>query len=594
MPIYNTNNGYLKESVTSILNQTFNDFEFLILDDCPENLENQEIIESFQKNDSRIKYFRNSTNLGISKSRNILLDKACGEYIAVMDHDDISLPTRFYEQVKFLDSHPAYGVCGCQIYLLKENKISSRPVQDKKIKQLLQNTLICPIHHPATMIRTAVLKQYNISYEGTFTPAEDYALWLRLSKVTKFYNLKECLFEYRNYGNTTSANSDIFESLCSKAQYCINGKYFKYKHRHKKIVELSFVDDRKIARINFGFIKFKLKLRKFNLKKYLEFFVNSKVLVNKDSTRFYSYKYYPVNSYDLNTYSLHYYPIFKVGVVIQGEIINDYDFTLNTLYIYKKIFSENSELILSTWEKKDDNVYNSLILKIKKMGVHVLLNIKPNEPGVANSNMQIRSSLNGLLLAKKLGCSFVIKSRTDQRIYSDKCLFGFYNLTKFFKPHDKKLNNRIVVSSFNTFKFRYYGISDMFMFGNIDDVILYWSVKEQSYNPFPLSESKFENFQKKCIETFICFDFQRKLNLNLNFNLLDYYKLLANYFIVVDRDFVELYWPKYSSNENRFKNFYFHDMEELCFADWLSLLLDKDYAIKLAEYGEQLFRLHDQ
>ena len=594
MPIYNTNNEYLKESINSILNQTYNDFEFLILDDCPENLENQKIIESFQKKDPRIKYFRNVSNLGISKSRNILLDKACGKYIAVMDHDDISLPNRFYEQITFLDNHPDYGVCGCQIYLLKENKISYRPVEDHEIKKLLCNTLICPIHHPAVMIRTELLRKYNISYEESFSPAEDYALWLRLSKVTKFYNLKECFFEYRNYDNTTSKNPDIFQNLLAKAQFVINNKYFRIGKERKKHIEFSIDDGRKKVRVDFGFIKFTFKLKKINLKKYLDFLLHSTVLVNKDNSRFYSFKYYPVNSFDLNAHSFYNYHNFKVGIVVQGEILNDYNFTLNTLHIYKKIFPNNSELILSTWEKNDDHNYKSLILEIKRMGVHVLLNKKPSEPGVANSNMQIRSTLNGLMLAKKLGCLYVIKSRTDQRIYSDKCLPGFYHLIKHFKPLDNKLNSRIVICSFNTFKYRYYGISDMFMFGNIDDVILYWNVREQSYDPFPLSESKFENFQKKCIETFICFDFQKKLNLNLNFNLLDYYNLLEKYFIVVDRDFVEIYWPKYSSNENRFRNFYFNDMEELSFSDWLRLLFDKNYKIKLAEYGEQLFRLHDK
>ena len=85
MPIYKTNEKYLKEAISSILNQSYTDFEFLILDDCPEDTR-EEIVKSFK--DKRIKYFKNERNLGITPSRNKLIDMAKGEYLAVFDHDD--------------------------------------------------------------------------------------------------------------------------------------------------------------------------------------------------------------------------------------------------------------------------------------------------------------------------------------------------------------------------------------------------------------------------------------------------------------------------------------------------------------------------
>lgn len=92
MSIYNTKESHLKEAVSSILNQTFADFEFLIVNDSPQNTDLDKIINSFD--DKRIRYFKNNQNLGIAASRNRLLELAQGEYIAVMDHDDISLPER--------------------------------------------------------------------------------------------------------------------------------------------------------------------------------------------------------------------------------------------------------------------------------------------------------------------------------------------------------------------------------------------------------------------------------------------------------------------------------------------------------------------
>ena len=99
-PLYNTNPSFLKEMIESILNQTFKDFEFLLLNDSPENKELKKIVESY--NDRRIIYLENEKNLGISKSRNKLLELAKGEYIAIFDHDDISLPERLENRWIFL------------------------------------------------------------------------------------------------------------------------------------------------------------------------------------------------------------------------------------------------------------------------------------------------------------------------------------------------------------------------------------------------------------------------------------------------------------------------------------------------------------
>ena len=107
MPIYKTNEVYLRAAIESILSQTFTDFEFLILDDCPDE-SREKIIASYS--DERIKYTKNSCNLGISASRNKLIDMAQGEYLAVFDHDDISLPERFAKEVAYLDANPQCGV----------------------------------------------------------------------------------------------------------------------------------------------------------------------------------------------------------------------------------------------------------------------------------------------------------------------------------------------------------------------------------------------------------------------------------------------------------------------------------------------------
>lgn len=199
MPVYKTNEKYLREAIESILGQTFEDFEFLILDDCPED-DREEIIKSYK--DKRIKYSKNEKNLGITPSRNKLIDMAKGEYLAVFDHDDVSLPERFEKQVQYLDEHQDVGVVSSNVKNLIKNRISINPIDDYNIKMALVRT--CALCHPAAMIRKSVLINNNIRYEERFSPAEDYALWCRLIPFTNFYNIPEVLFHYRDHAENTS------------------------------------------------------------------------------------------------------------------------------------------------------------------------------------------------------------------------------------------------------------------------------------------------------------------------------------------------------------------------------------------------------
>lgn len=197
MPVYKTNTEYLKATIQSILNQTFKDFEFLILDDCPTD-SRENIVKSFK--DKRIKYIQNKKNLGITPSRNKLVQMAKGKYFAVMDHDDISLPKRFEKQVNYLNKHPEVGVVGCQYQIVPNGRKSRLPTLNSEIQMGLMQD--CMILHPSSMIRSSVLSKSP--YKEEFSPSEDYALWCNLIGKTKFYNLPEILFHYHIHESNTS------------------------------------------------------------------------------------------------------------------------------------------------------------------------------------------------------------------------------------------------------------------------------------------------------------------------------------------------------------------------------------------------------
>ncbi len=204
-PVYNTNETYLREAMESVLSQTFSDFEFIILNDASTDPNVEKTVKSYT--DDRIRYYTNEHNLGISLTRNKLLDLANGEYLAIMDHDDISLPTRFEKQVAYLDSHPNVGVVGCKVKKIPNNQILQNPTNSDDIKLALM--ISCAISHSACMIRSDVLKRNNLRYEEKFSPSEDYALFCRLIPLTDFYNIPEVLFLYRWHQTNTSALESV-------------------------------------------------------------------------------------------------------------------------------------------------------------------------------------------------------------------------------------------------------------------------------------------------------------------------------------------------------------------------------------------------
>ncbi|MBO5441446.1 MAG: glycosyltransferase [Alphaproteobacteria bacterium] len=223
MPVYKTPEKYLREAIESILKQTYTDFEFLILDDCPED-NREEVISSYQ--DSRIKYFKNEKNLGISASRNKLIALAQGKYLAVFDHDDISLPERLEKEVAYLNAHPDVGVVSSNMKTLIKKRQTNHPTDNKAIKIALMNG--CCVIHTAAMIRKSVLLNNNIRYEEQFSPAEDYMLMIRLVGKTMFHNLPDVLVYYRDFaGNTSHLQSAKMEDKDAMIK-CIAYKEYPY------------------------------------------------------------------------------------------------------------------------------------------------------------------------------------------------------------------------------------------------------------------------------------------------------------------------------------------------------------------------------
>lgn len=191
MPVYNAEK-YLKESIDSILNQTYTDFEFIILNDgSTDNTE--KIILSYD--DQRIVYVKNEENLQIVKTLNKGIAISKGKYIARMDADDISLPERFEKQIKFMESNVDISVCGSFLETIgkEEKRIWKYPITPESIKVTLMFN--SPLAHPSVIIRKSFFDKavYSLEYQK----AEDYYLWVENSNESKYANIPEVLLYYR-------------------------------------------------------------------------------------------------------------------------------------------------------------------------------------------------------------------------------------------------------------------------------------------------------------------------------------------------------------------------------------------------------------
>lgn len=192
MPVYNSEK-YLRDTIKSVLCQTFGDFEFLIINDGSTD-KSLEIIKSFS--DSRIRIVNREKNIGLQKNLFDGVGMAKGEYIARMDSDDICLPYRFSEQIKFMDSHSEIGICGSWYKTIgAESFVHKPPVRSEDIKANM--LFYTSLAHPSVMMRTELLKKFNLNYNQEIPYCEDYDLWWRSVQCFPIANIPKVLLFYR-------------------------------------------------------------------------------------------------------------------------------------------------------------------------------------------------------------------------------------------------------------------------------------------------------------------------------------------------------------------------------------------------------------
>lgn len=231
MSTYKEDERLLRESIESILNQTYRDFEYIIILDYPDNDVHKSVIEEYALKDNRIHFYINEKNMGLTDSLNRGLSLCHGEYIARMDADDISLPDRLERQMKYLEKNH-YDLIGGITEMINENgsllySIKSVPTDPKKINKALRYSQC--IAHPTWLGKKEVFEK-NAGYRH-MPLCEDYDFTLR-AVLNGFVisNLNEPVLKYRMTSNSIS-RSNLFE------QY-LYMSYITNEYKNKRVVSV--------------------------------------------------------------------------------------------------------------------------------------------------------------------------------------------------------------------------------------------------------------------------------------------------------------------------------------------------------------------
>lgn len=280
----------------------------------------------------------------------------------------------------------------------------------------------------------------------------------------------------------------------------------------------------------------------------------------------------------------------KIGIVIQGPPLLKDDFTFQSACIYQKMF-DNVEIIISTWNDADP----VFISKIKTINCHLILNKKPENSGRGNVNYQTISSSAGIQLAKKLGCKYVMKTRSDQRLYNYNSCNYLVDLLNMFPPINTRQSKRIVIvqgAAGNLF-IPFYA-SDFFYFGDVDDMKLLFDIpldkqhfkKRSAYTKeIKALACKYDIstvFHMKAPENYIMEAYAKNLGYEVEITVDSYWKFIKGSLIGISTEEIGLYWKKYSRTVT--ENVWTHHYEptdsdeqllsyNLTFTNWLSIYM---------------------
>ena len=238
-----------------------------------------------------------------------------------------------------------------------------------------------------------------------------------------------------------------------------------------------------------------------------------------------------------------------IGIVIQGPLLRESNFTLETAALYLRTFP-SAQIVISTWQNEEIGSHECL----RDPRVHVVKSKPPETSGLGTTNFQLVSTKAGIELIERLGCQYVLKTRSDQRVYATNLDHYLTALLKQHPTRSKFQDNRIIELSMNVCRYRPYSMCDMFQFGSLSDMKTMWSTeldaRHMSTKQFSSRRLTSREVSEANIgEIYLHRKYLEKINADSAISIRSYYQALLNNFIVIDKEQVDLYWHKYHCGE---------------------------------------------
>src|SRR5574344_958516 len=211
MPVYNTEESMFRQAIESVLNQTFEDFEFIIINDGSTN-NVEDVVKSYS--DKRIKYFKNETNLKIIASSNRGLEHSQGKYVARLDSDDFCDKTRFEKQFACLEKNPSIGALGTLCKRFPSETVVVTPTHPNDVTLYTRYCQNCIINTSA-MFRKSIVDEHNIKYDKNCLHAEDHKFWSDISKYSLAAVYPEILTHFRALDTGVSSSNSNWQQKMS-------------------------------------------------------------------------------------------------------------------------------------------------------------------------------------------------------------------------------------------------------------------------------------------------------------------------------------------------------------------------------------------
>ena len=281
-----------------------------------------------------------------------------------------------------------------------------------------------------------------------------------------------------------------------------------------------------------------------------------------------------------------------IAIIIQGPILADHDFTLETVRLYCKIFPF-ARVVLSTWGDQSED----LLTPFFDIGIEVVLCEKPPFPGLQNINFQIASTSSGIFRAEEIGSTFVVKTRSDIRIYSPDFFLHALDLMAAFPlsaPVCEGQDGRLV-SVGEGGKYAFMVIPDRIMFGFLSDMKSYWRVPFDDRDAPSSFGSLLEMAQFGVSESYLAKIFCARKGIPFEASLDFYWGILRDYFVFMDQSSADVYWCKHN-RAREFRNLHYFgpsSFDSFGFKEWLRVYrgifpLNSDSRIVLRQHGALL------